>query len=664
MAETPCSLGPSAPLVPSQPSPISLEDLEVLLRDGGRSPEPLSAVGSSDQLESSDLASTAVLGPDTPRGWEQMEERVAELQAEVVALGTHRDHCERAMLGLLRELLQVRTRLQRQEAELGALQQEVQRAARAPEEMQEVTHASLQNQKQMQALDKRLLEVRDTLGRIRRQQALQDSERKGAEQEASLRFAQLSGELKQEGQAREAACGSLRRDQEEASQRVEQDMAQMQAQVTKLGEEMSLRFLKREAKLCGFLQKSFQALEKRMKATESTRLKAEGSLREELDVRWQKLQELDEARVQAMLEQCRQEERRVVERCQGLDDAVVRLTTFVRQNQESLNHILVAQKKAQDTKGRLEESQAEEVAFYLQESQDSLEAMRLAGTLAQQETQDALELLQEKNRALDLSLAQLAQQVKDLSDHFLALNWRLDLQERTLSLRLSEARCEWEHLEQDSRASLAQGQQEVEAQLREVQETVGSLPRQIEAFWDKCVLHKSDLDLKISAEGRAREMAVGGLRQELAALLTAVQLLKEDNSGRKIAEIQGKLTTFQNQMMRLENSMQDHRAIQNLKFNTETKLRSEAMAALQESVMRLWGEQGLVAPAWQRLFIKDTTPSALVSLNRWGVYQALRWSQWKAELLGLLARSRCTVRHKLHHGQPFHQPRSLPPPPK
>ena len=35
-----------------------------------------------------------------------------------------------------------------------------------------------------------------------------------------------------------------------------------QAQMTKLGEEMSLRFLKREARLCGFLQKSFLALEK------------------------------------------------------------------------------------------------------------------------------------------------------------------------------------------------------------------------------------------------------------------------------------------------------------------------------------------------------------------------------------------------------------------
>lgn len=35
-------------------------------------------------------------------------------------------------------------------------------------------------------------------------------------------------------------------------------------------------------------------------------------------------------------------------------------------------------------------------------------------------------------------MAELARQVKDLSDHFLALSWRLDLQEQTLSLRLRE----------------------------------------------------------------------------------------------------------------------------------------------------------------------------------------------------------------------------------
>lgn len=46
-----------------------------------------------------------------------------------------------------------------------------------------------------------------------------------------------------------------------------------------------------------------------------------------------------------------------------------------------------------DTKGQLEESRAEEVASYLQESQDSLEAMRMAGELAQRKTQDALELV-------------------------------------------------------------------------------------------------------------------------------------------------------------------------------------------------------------------------------------------------------------------------------
>lgn len=41
-----------------------------------------------------------------------------------------------------------------------------------------------------------------------------------------------------------------------------------------------------------------------------------------------------------------QEEQRLTERCQSLDETVVRLTTFVRQNQVSLNHILVTQKKA------------------------------------------------------------------------------------------------------------------------------------------------------------------------------------------------------------------------------------------------------------------------------------------------------------------------------
>lgn len=167
-----------------------------------------------------------------------------------------------------------------------------------------------------------------------------------------------------------------------------------QAQVTKLGEEMSLRFLKREAKLCGFLQKSFLALEKvgagswwgsavspapgsqqwtglsqRMKASESTRLKVESSLREELESRWHNLQELAEERLRALRAQCKvgssgwaqagrlvghrsqatsvlqQEECYLLEQCRGLDRAVVQLTRFVRQNQVSLNRVLLAEQK-------------------------------------------------------------------------------------------------------------------------------------------------------------------------------------------------------------------------------------------------------------------------------------------------------------------------------
>lgn len=116
-----------------------------------------------------------------------------------------------------------------------------------------------------------------------------------------------------------------------------------------------------------------------------------------------------------------------------------------------------------DSKGHLEESRAEELATFLQESLE-------AGQLAQQEAHSVLELvrapgarsaspggplppqaatlgppprppqLQEKSQALEVSLAKLGKQVKDLSDHLVALSWRLDLQEQTLSVRLCEVR--------------------------------------------------------------------------------------------------------------------------------------------------------------------------------------------------------------------------------
>ncbi|XP_042096026.2 coiled-coil domain-containing protein 154 isoform X3 [Ovis aries] len=419
-----------------------------------------------------------------------------------------------------------------------------------------------------------------------------------------------------------------------------------QAQMTKLGEEMSLRFLKREARLCGFLQKSFLALEKRMKASESARLRAESALREELEGRWQQLQELDTERVRALQGQCQQEECHLLEQCRGLDKAVVQLTEFVQQNQVSLNRVLLAEQKAWDAKGQLEDSRAGELATYLQEN---LEAMQLASELAQQETHGALELLREKSQALEVSVAELVRQVKDLSDHFLALRWRLDLQEQTLSMRLQETQNEWAVTEQRWREGLTRCREEAEARLREVQEQVDQLPQQIEAVTDKCVLHKSDSDCKISAEATARELAVEAVRQELAALLSSVQLLREGNPGRKIAEIQGKLATFQNQMMKLETSIQDNKTIQNLKFNTETKLRAEAVATLQESVLRLWSEEGPWAPTLssrrgpmslgrQQLFVKDVAPNDVVPVNHWGVYQAVRWLQWKTALMNLAAR--------------------------
>ncbi|KAL4675386.1 hypothetical protein H8959_009531 [Pygathrix nigripes] len=451
------------------------------------------------------------------------------------------------------------------------------------------------------------------------------------------RLAKLTDLLQQEEQGREVACSALQKNQEDSSRRVDLEVARMQAQVTKLGEEVSLRFLKREAKLCGFLQKSFLALEKRMKASENSRLRLEVSLRGELESRWEKLRGLMEERLRAL--QGQHEESHLLEQCQGLDAAVAQLTKFVQQNQASLNRVLLAEAKAWDAKGRLEESRAGELAAYVQEN---LEAAQLARELARQEMHGELVLLREKHRALEASVAQLAGQLKELSSRLPALSSRLDLQEQMLGLRLSEAKTEWEGAERKSLEDLARWQKEVAAHLRGVQEKVDGLPQQIEGVSDKCLLHKSDSDLRISAEGKAREFEVGALRQELATLLSSVQLLKEDSPGRKIAEMQGKLATFQNQIMKLENCVQASKTIQNLRFNTEARLRTQEMAALRESVLRLRSEEGpqTLLGSWKvlpslarlRVFIKDTVPSEVVPVNCWGVYQAVRWAA------GILAR--------------------------
>ncbi|EFB17164.1 hypothetical protein PANDA_008965, partial [Ailuropoda melanoleuca] len=592
LAELAASNPSSGASPPSQTSTITLGDLGLPLEEGLASPELLSLEEISERYESSQLASTASIPErDSPKHRAQLEQWLANLQAEVASLRGHKDRCERAVLRLLREMLQLRACVQLQDVGLKRLQQDLPQEARAPGK------EALENQNQMQTLDKRLVEVREALTQIRRKQALQDSERKGTEQEASLRLAELARRLGQEKQFREAACSALQKSQEDAGQRLDCEVAKMQAQVTKLGEEMSLRFLKREAKLCSFLQKSFLALEK---------VGARGHAAGPCPPR-------------------PHEEGRLVEQCRGLDRAVIQLTKFVRQNQVSLNRILRAEQKAWDSKGHLEESRAEELATFLQESLE-------AGQLAQQEAHSVLELLQEKSQALELSLAELGKQVKDLSDHLVALSWRLDLQEQTLSVRLREAKREWEGSVQKWLEGLAQCQQEAETRLREVRQCVDSLPRQVEAVSDKCVLHKSDSDLKISSEGKAREFEVGAVRQELAALLSSVQLLREGNPGRKIAEIQGKLAT--NQIMKLENSIQDNKTIQNLKFNTEAKLRMEETASLRESIMRLRSEEGpwglrlggrraLTSLGKQQSFIKDAAPGDAVPVNRWGVYQAV-----------------------------------------
>ncbi|XP_051825381.1 coiled-coil domain-containing protein 154 isoform X7 [Antechinus flavipes] len=583
---------------------VTLGDLGQLLEDGLRISEPLILDEISDSSEYSLRGSSKfTVEQDSPKRWKQLEQWVADLQAEVVCLRGQKERSDQAVLSLLRELLQIRARIQVQDSELELIRDEVKQLTRIPEK-EACEPSSATGQSHMELMEKRLVEVRDALTQVRRKQALQETEKKNFETELTLRLDKLNGDLKEEAEGRETACSTLLQSQEESACRTSRDIAGIQAQALQLGEEMSLKFLKREAKLCGHLQKNFMAIEKKMKVSENTRLKSEKNLWEELEVKWQKIQVLNEDHFRSLKHQQEQEESRLLDQCRALDNAVIQLTEFVRENQTSLNRVLQAEQKNREAQEQYEKESVEKFTMKLQ---NDISAVRESFDNAHREARSELEKIQEKSQVLEESIGRLVREVRDLSDHFVALSWKFDLQEQTLNLKMSEARKECSEEEKKALEKFIQWQNETIVHLKELQEKVESFLKQIGDVNDRCLLHRNDSDQKIITESRTRLMedlrnadlekmsplhqyrTVSSLqstipvlhqrknemrivKQELAVVLSALQLLKEDNPNRKIAEIQGKLTTFQSQIMKMENNIQDNKTIQNLKFNTETKL--------------------------------------------------------------------------------------------
>ncbi|XP_074135743.1 coiled-coil domain-containing protein 154 isoform X9 [Sminthopsis crassicaudata] len=626
---------------------VTLGDLGQLLEDGLRISEPLILDEISDNSEYSLRGSSKfTIEQDSPKRWKQLEQWVADLQAEVVCLRGQKERSDQAVLSLLRELLQIRARIQVQDSELELIRDEVKQLARIPEK-EACEPSSAIGRSHMELMEKRLVEVREALTQVSRKQALQETEKKNFETELTLRLDKLNGDLKEEAEGRETACSTLLQSQEESACRTSRDIAGIQAQALQLGEEMSLKFLKREAKLCGHLQKNFLAIEKKMKVSENTRLKSEKNLWEELEVKWQKIQVLNEDHFRSLKHQ-QEEESRLLDQCRALDKAVIQLTEFVRENQTSLNRILQAEQKNRDAQEQYEKESVEKFTIQLH---NDISAVRESFDIAHREARSELEKIQEKSQVLEESIGRLVREVRDLSDHFVALSWKFDLQEQTLNLKMSEAKKECSEEEKKALEKFIQWQNETIVHLKELQEKVESFLKQIGDVNDRCLLHRNDSDQKIITESRTRKHEMGIVKQELAVVLSALQLLKEDNPNRKIAEIQGKLTTFQSQIMKMENNIQDNKTIQNLKFNTETKLRVEEIAHLRENVMQLWSEEGpwtltlgskrmLMSLVRQRFFIKDVGPDEVTQINRWGIYQAVRWLKWKTLLLKLLAKGR------------------------
>ncbi|XP_045397031.1 coiled-coil domain-containing protein 154 isoform X4 [Lemur catta] len=683
----PADSGPSSGASPpSQVSTVTSEDLG-LLAGSLASPEPWS-LETSERDASGHLASTAsVPEQDSAKHWKQLEQWVSSLQAEVACLRGQEERREHATLGLLRELLQVRALVRVQDAELQRLQQEVQRAAPAPEK-ETPEPPGPQSQNQMQALDQRYLHIRSQAQPWReggdwasgRQWSAPEplprwvvllgeqhtcvgpAERPGSDGASAAHGGDTVGGRQQEPPRRDPQPPKTAPRALGLSEAAPVCQAGGGTGSPEAGQEADAAGLRAQGRRAGDGPQGGQA----DRLAEAGGAEPGGSLQRPAEGPGgrqpaggprggQDAGPGDHARrgdEPSLPEEGGQAVRLPSEELPGPgeeDEGGGELAAAAggppaggaggplggaagADGGAAAGPVRAVQGGARPAGGRPPPGAVPGPgrgcgpADQVRAAEPGVAEPRPAGR--------AEGSLREKSQVLEASVAQLAAQLKDLSDQFLTLSCRLDLQGQVLGLRLSEAKTEWEGAERKSLEDLARWQKEVAVQLQGLWEKVDGLPRQIEGVSDKCVLHKSDSDIRISAEGRARESEVGALRRELAALLSAVQLLKEDNPGRKIAEMQGRMATFQNQIIKLENSIQANRTIQNLQFNTETKLRAQKMAALRDSA-RLWGEEGPWAralgsrkahtsPGRQRFFVKDVAPGE-VPVNRWGVYQATRW---------------------------------------
>uniref|UniRef100_M3XLI6 Uncharacterized protein n=2 Tax=Latimeria chalumnae TaxID=7897 RepID=M3XLI6_LATCH len=394
--------------------------------------------------------------------------------------------------------------------------------------------------------------------------------------------------------------------------------------------------LQMEARLREAMENKYLDLEKCMQSSKYTQLQSEKSLKKEFVKNWNTFRAVNEETVQAIKIYQQTEAAKLLKQYKTLDQNYSKLTQFVKDGKVLLEKVLRAEIIKRDAQGKKLAGKTEGLCEHVRVAIATLQ-QAIGGV--QQTLDNEIKKLLAKVTLMEESSSQEKRVVLDLEARIEATTSMLSLQEHMMSVQLSEVKKNWLDFERKKIETISQTQIALQTQIEELRERVEAEDT------------KEDLDSRMEADLQAKAQDVTSVRRSRESLHSNVSLMKGENVPRNIAEIQGKLEAFQIQTIKFENSMEDIRTTLNLRLAKETEMRVEEITNLREDLIRLdtevrsWIQKIRLqelhhTQANRKLFIKEIGAAEATEINRWGIYQAVRWMQWKIILKKLLNKKR------------------------
>ncbi|KAL5018368.1 hypothetical protein ScPMuIL_004090 [Solemya velum] len=544
--------------------------------------------------------------------------KLQELQTEVSSTVQAKNKLESLSYRLADDVHQLKSKVDSQGAEHQNIISDLKlRSKRLEEEnrlqldtMRKQTEAHTAMESQVTQLkgqvETRLSELRDVLVEVRNKQDTEVTERRNSEQHFQTRLSDLYQTMAEQNRKREESIHAVDIAIREKEHMAQTERMTLTTQVSDTVEEVNKKLLAKEIKIREELQDRFIQLEKMIQQEQHARRDHEKSMRDDNEKRWHALRKVQEEELHTVKDAMKSEKGKSKGTLQKLDDSISLLERQQHESKKQIDKVLAAEIQSRKIH---EKNTAEHMASLNEKLQ--LDKVR----------RDVKSIQGDQQQAMMRTMTDLDTRVVNQSKKITTLEEVLDAKVATASAALSQnlrEKIESISLWQDATAQT----------IRELKHNVQSLPQDLYALEEKHKLLKAEIDSRMSAESEMRTQEIEMMKHDLQALK-----LRKDPRGPTIQDME----MMQSGVRKMADSIQTIKTVLGMKIQSEQKLRIEELKNIQDELDKLKAAvEPLIKKPFPKVFVKDPGKEAGSSddpdVNKWGVYNAYRWSTWKARL--------------------------------